>query len=100
MLRACAALILAVLIAYGVGSQLSWEEWQPIGWAVILGGGVLSVTGTRGGRDLERLLAATPSLTFLAGYTVFYWKASTWQVVDILAICCFIGAAIVNLRKR
>jgi len=100
MLRACAALILAALTAYGVASQLSWEEWQPIGWVVILGGGVLAVTGIRDAGNSERLLAATPSLTFLAGYTVFYWKLSTWQVVDVLAICCFIGVAIVNLRKR
>ena len=99
MLRTCAALALAALIAYGVGSQLSWEQWQPIGWVVILGGAVLAATGTGDSKDPERWLAALPSLTFLAGYTVFYWRLPTWQVVDVASIACLVGVAVLSHRK-
>jgi hypothetical protein len=99
LLRVSACFGLAALIGYGLGSQLSWEEWQPIGWLVILGGGALAVTTTGGIERVETWLVAAPSLTFFAGYTVFYWRLPTWQVVDVMAIGCFIGAGLLNLRR-
>lgn len=97
--RAGVALSLAALIAYGVFSQLSWDEWQPIGWIVIAGGGALGFTSPGGTERIETWLAALPALTFFAGYTMFFWRLPTWQMVDILSIGSYIVYAVIILRK-
>ena len=97
--QAGVALSLAALIAFGLLSQLSWDEWQPIGWIVIAGGGALAFTHPGGTERIETWLAALPALTFFAGYTIFYWRLPTWQIVDILSIASFIGYAVITLRR-
>ena len=73
-LRALFALGLAALVAYGMAAGLTWEEWQVIGWAVILGGGGLALTTSYYDDQLESIAAGAPAATFLAGYTVLHWK--------------------------
>jgi hypothetical protein len=97
--RAGVALSLAALIAFGFLSQLSWDEWQPIGWIVIAGGGALAITNPGGTERFETWLAALPALTFFAGYTIFYWRLPTWQMVDILSIGSYVGYAVITLRR-
>ena len=97
--RAGVALSLAALIAFGFLSQLSWDEWQPIGWIVIAGGGALAFTNPGGTERFETWLAALPALTFFAGYTIFYWRLPTWQMVDILSIGSYVGYAVITLRR-
>ncbi len=96
--RAGVALSLAALIAFGLLSQLSWDEWQPIGWIVIAGGGALAFTNPGGTGRVETWLAALPALTFFAGYTVFYWRLPTWQIIDAASICCFLAAAYLSAQ--
>ena len=96
--RASISLALAALIAFGLLSQLSWDEWQPIGWIVIVGGGALAFTNPGGAERFETWLAALPALTFFAGYTIFYWRLPTWQVVDAASICCFLAAAYLSTQ--
>jgi len=97
--RASTSLALAALIAFGLLSQLSWDEWQPIGWIVIAGGGALAFTNPGGTERFETWLAALPALTFFAGYTIFYWRLPTWQMVDILSIGSYVGYAVITLRR-
>jgi hypothetical protein len=92
--RGFIALCLAAVIAFGMLAGLTWEEWQLIGWAVILGGGALALTAN--GRQNEVLAAAAPALTFFAGFTFFYWKLPVWQAVDIASIGCFLAVAYMN----
>ena len=98
LFRVGLALGLAALIAYGLSSSLSWSEWQPIGWCVILGGGYLAITAPSGSARGEAWAAAIPALTFFAGYTFFYWELATWQVVDAASICCFLAAAYLSTQ--
>ena len=98
--RAGLAICLAALIAYGLAASLSWDEWQPIGWCVILGGGYLAATTPGGSAQGEAWVAAAPALTFFAGYTFFYWELATWQVVDAAAICCFLASAFLSLTVK
>jgi hypothetical protein len=99
-LRALFALGLAALIAYGMAAGLTWEEWQVIGWAVILGGGGLALTTSREEDQLETIAAGAPAATFLAGYTIFYWKLPIWQLIDVAAIGCFLLVAYMNAVKK
>jgi hypothetical protein len=98
LIRATLALGLAALIAYGLSASLSWDEWQPIGWCVILGGGFLAITTPGGSARAATWAAAMPALTFFAGYTFFYWELTTWQVVDAASICCFLAAAYLSTQ--
>jgi hypothetical protein len=98
--RALVSLGLAALIAYGMAAGLTWEEWQVIGWAVILGGGGLAMTTSRQDDQLESMAAGAPSATFLAGYTIFYWKLPIWQLIDVAAIGCFLLVAYMNAIKK
>lgn len=75
---------------------LTWEEWHVIGWAVIVGGGSLAMTKSRDDDQLETLAAGAPAATFLAGYTIFYWKLPAWQLIDLAAIGCFLLVAYMN----
>ncbi len=96
--RAALALGLAALITYGLLASLSWDEWQPIGWCVILGGGYLAITSPGGNARGQTWAAALPALTFFVGYTVFYWELATWQVVDAASICCFLAVAYLSAQ--
>jgi hypothetical protein len=100
IIRAGVSLILAALITFGVTSGLTWEEWQIIGWAVILGGAGLALSSGAGASQLEAWAAGAPAATFLAGYTIFYWKLPIWQTVDIAAIASFLVVAYLNWKKR
>jgi hypothetical protein len=98
--RALVALGLAALIAYGMAAGLTWEEWQVIGWAVILVGGGLAMTTNSYDDQLESIAAGAPAATFLAGYTIFYWNLPIWQLIDVAAIGCFLLVAYMNATKR
>lgn len=98
--RALVALGLAALIAYGMAAGHTWEEWQVIGWAVILGGGWLAITTNHYDDQLELITAGAPAATFLAGYTILYWKLPIWQLIDVAAIGCFLLVAYMNATKR
>jgi hypothetical protein len=99
-LRALIALGAAGLITYGMASGLTWEEWQVIGWAVILVGGGLALTAGTNADQLETFAAGAPAATFLAGYTIFYWKLPIWQMIDVVAIGCFLLVAYMNVIKK
>jgi hypothetical protein len=79
--RGFIALCLAAVIAFAVLAGLTWEEWQLIGWAVILGGGALALTAN--GRQNEVLAAAAPALTFFAGYTLNNHLATSELLANI-----------------
>ena len=99
-MRTVVSLGLAAIIAFGMTSGLTWEEWQIIGWAVILGGGGLALTTGAGADQLEALAAGAPAATFLAGYTIFYWKLPIWQAIDVASIACFLLVAYMNAVKK
>ena len=98
--RTLVALGLAASIVFGLVAGLTWEEWQAIGWAVILGGGGLALTTTSDDDQLETIAAGAPAATFLAGYTIFYWRLEVWQLIDIAAIGCLLVVAYMNAAKR
>jgi hypothetical protein len=100
IVRALVSLGLAGLIVFGVVAGLTWEEWQVIGWVVILGGGVLALTISRDDDQLEAIASGAPAATFLAGYTVFYWNLPIWQLIDVAAIGCFLLVAYMNAVKK
>jgi hypothetical protein len=98
--RTVFSLGLAALIAFGMVAGLTWDEWQVIGWAVILGGVGLALTTGAGADQLEALAAGAPAATFLAGYTIFYWKLPIWQAIDVASIACFLLVAYLNGIKK
>lgn len=99
-MRVFVSLGLAGLIVFGIVAGLTWEEWQVIGWMVILGGGVLALTTSRDDDQLEAIASGAPAATFLAGYTVFYWNLPIWQLIDVAAIGCFLLVSYMNAVKK
>jgi hypothetical protein len=90
-----AALIIGSLI---VRADLS--TWKVVSWIVGIGGLYLSLTHRGGITDQSALLVLVPSLTFLAGSTLFYWDKKSWEQLDLAAIFAFIAYAVIHREPR
>jgi len=90
-----AALIIGSLI---VRADLS--TWKVVSWIVGIGGLYLSLTHRGGITDQSALIVLVPSLTFLAGSTLFYWGRETWEQFDLGAIFAFIAYAVIHREPQ
>ncbi len=99
-IRTLGSLGLALAVTYGVGAGLNWDQWQPIGWLVIIGGSGLWLTTPGGITRIDALFAFVPSALFLLGFTAFRWQRPIWQVVDFATISCFIIVAYLAYTQR
>jgi hypothetical protein len=98
--RSLLAIGLATLIVIGLLLQLDWDGWQPIGWAVILGGGYLSLTHPGGLEKQRAWLVAAPSAGFLLGYTVLYLTKPYWVAIDVASIAALLSYAALEWRSE
>jgi len=98
--RSLLALGLAILIVSGLIAQLDWTGWQPIGWAVIVGGGYLSLTHVGGLNDPRAWLVTAPALTFLLGYTELYFTNWFWVAIDVASIAALLSYAALEWRSE
>jgi hypothetical protein len=98
--RSVLALGLAILIVIGLLLQLDWDGWQPIGWAVILGGGYLSLTHPGGLEKQRAWLVAAPAAGFLLGYTVLYLTKPYWLAIDVASIATLVSYAALEWRSE
>jgi hypothetical protein len=87
---------IAALIIGGLIVRADPSTWKVISWIVGIGGLCLSLTHRGGITDQSALLVLVPSLTFLAGSTLFYWGRETWQTIDVTAIFAFIAYAMIH----
>ena len=94
--RSLLAAGLAILIAVGLVAQLDWSGWQPIGWAVIIGGGYLSLTHPGGLENSRSWLVAAPTAGFLLGYTVLYLTKPYWVAIDVASIVALLSYAVLE----
>lgn len=94
--RSLIALGLAALIVFGLVAQLDWSGWQPIGWAVIIGGGYLSLTHPGGLESSRSWLVAAPAAGFLLGYTVLYLTKPYWIAIDVAAVAALLSYAVLE----
>ena len=92
-LRMFGSLALAGAVAFGVGAGLNWDQWQPIGWLVILGGASLWLTTPGGVSRIDAVIAALPSALFLLGFTAFRWQRSVWQLIDFVTVASYLAVA-------
>ena len=99
VVRSLLALGLAILIAIGLLLQVDWDGWQPIGWAVILGGGYLSLIHPGGIEKPRAWLAAGPAVGFLLGYTVLYLTKPYWVAIDVASIAALLSYAAIEWRS-
>jgi hypothetical protein len=98
--RLLGSLGLAIAVAYGVGTGLNWDQWQPIGWLVIIGGTALWLTAPGGVTRVDAVIALVPSALFLLGFTAFRWQRPIWQLIDLVAIVCFLIVAFYSYTER
>lgn len=94
--RSIIAFGLAILIVFGLVSQLNWSGWQPIGWAVIIGGGYLSLTHPGGLESSRSWLVAAPAAGFLLGYTVLYLTKPYWIAIDVASVVALLSYAVLE----
>jgi hypothetical protein len=99
-IRSSLSLGLATFIVIGLVLQLDWVGWQPIGWAVILGGGYLSLTHPGGLQQSRAWLVAAPAAGFLLGYTVLYLTKPYWVVIDMASIGALLSYAALEWRSE
>jgi hypothetical protein len=99
-IRLLASLGLAIAVAYGVSAGLNWDQWQPFGWLVIIGGSGLWLTSPGGVARVDAVIAVVPSALFLLGFTVFRWQRPIWQLIDLVAIVCFLIVAFLSYTQR
>ena len=98
--RLLGSLGLAIAVAYGVGAGLNWDQWQPIGWLVIIGGTGLCLTAPGGVARVDAVIALVPSALFLLGFTAFRWQRPIWQLIDLVAIVCYLIVAFLSYTQR
>lgn len=98
--RSLLAAGLAILIVFGLVAQLDWSGWQPIGWAVIIGGGYLSLTHPGGLESSRSWLVAAPAAGFLLGYTVLYLTKPYWVAIDVASIVALLSYAMLEWRSE
>jgi hypothetical protein len=96
LLRSLLAAGLAILIVVGLVTQLDWSGWQPIGSAVIIGGGYLSLTHPGGLEKPRAWLVAAPAAGFLLGYTVLYFTKPYWIAVDVASVAALLSYAVLE----
>lgn len=94
--RSLLAIGLAILIVFGLVAQLDWNGWQPIGWAVIIGGGYLSLTHPGGLEKPRAWLVAAPAAGFLLGYTVLFLTKPYWVAIDVASIVALLSYAVLE----
>jgi len=94
--RSLIAFGLAILIVLGLVGQLDWSGWQPIGWAVIIGGSYLSLTHPGGLEKPRAWLVAAPAAGFLLGYTVLYLTKPYWVAIDVASIVALLSYAVLE----
>jgi hypothetical protein len=87
-----------MLIVFGFVSQLDWSEWQPIGWAVIMGGGYLSLTHPGGLEQPRAWLVTAPTVGFLLGYTALHLTKPYWVAIDAASVLALIAYAALEWR--
>ena len=91
---------IAALIIGGLIVRADPSTWKVISWIVGISGLCLSLTHRGGVTDQSALLVLVPSLTFLAGSTLFYWGRETWQTIDVTAIFAFIAYAVIHREPK
>ena len=89
--RSLLAVAAAGLIVFGMVSQLSWSDWQPIVWAVIMIGGFLAFTHPGGFQQSRAWLVGGPALGFLIGVTVLRLTKPYWLAIDMVSIAALIS---------
>ena len=91
---------IAALIIGGLIVRADPPTWKVISWIVGIGGLYLSLTHRGGVTDQSALLVLVPSLTFLAGSTLFYWGKETWEHFELGAIFAFIAYAVIHREPQ
>ena len=91
---------IAALIIGGLIVRADLSTWKVISWIVGIGGLYLSLTHRGGVTDQSALLVLVPSLTFLAGSTLFYWGRETWQTIEVTAIFAFVAYAVIHREPK
>ena len=97
--RSLFAVVTAGLIVFGMVSQLSWSDWQPIVWAVIMIGGYLAVTHPGGFEQSQAWLVGGPALGFLIGVTALRLTKPYWLAIDVASIVALLIYAALEWRS-
>ena len=98
--RSLLALGLAILIVFGMVSQLNWSDWQPIVWAVIMIGGYLAITHPGGFEQSRAWLVGGPAAGFLIGVTVLRLTKPYWLAIDVASIAALVSYAVLEWRSE
>jgi len=98
--RSLLALGLAILIVFGMVSQLNWSDWQPIVWAVIMIGGYLAITHPGGFEQSRAWLVGGPAAGFLIGVTVLRLTNPYWLAIDVASIAALVSYAVLEWRSE
>ena len=97
--RSLLAVAAAGLIVFGMVSQLSWSDWQPIVWAVIMIGGYLAITHPGGLEQPQAWLVGGPAAGFLIGVTVLRLTKPYWLAIDVASIAALVSYAVLEWRS-
>jgi hypothetical protein len=91
------ALLLAVVVGWGLLSQLTFGEWQLIDWGVVVGSFVLAFHFLSGRGRAPAWLPFGAGATVLAGTTVGRWDQAVWFVVDLIVIGAMLAIAAITV---
>jgi hypothetical protein len=97
--RSLLAVAAASLIVFGMVMQLSWSDWQPIVWAVIMIGGYLAITHPGGLEQSRAWLVGGPAAGFLIGVTVLRLTKPYWLAIDVASIAALMSYAALEWRS-
>jgi hypothetical protein len=97
--RSLLAVAAASLIVFGMVMQLSWSDWQPIVWAVIMIGGYLAITHPGGLEQSRAWLVGGPAAGFLIGVTVLRLTKPYWLAIDVASIAALVSYAALEWRS-
>ena len=97
--RSLLAVAAASLIVFGMVMQLSWSDWQPIVWAVIMIGGYLAITHPGGLEQSRAWLVGGPAAGFLIGVTVLRLTKPYWLAIDVASIAALVLYAVLEWRS-
>ena len=99
-IRSLLSVVAASLIVFGMVMQLSWSDWQPIVWAVIMIGGYLAITHPGGLEQSRAWLVGGPALGFLIGVTVLGLTKPYWLAIDVASIAALVSYAALEWRSE